>query len=93
MQSNLFKKYCSVLQSWAHLVMFWKSLTSTSEAILKRWRLTAWVWEKFEQKFKKKNSKPSKFEEETSSFLQNGLDNNISMPTTGDEAMKRLNQC
>lgn len=70
--------------------MFWKSLTSTSEAILKRWRLTAWVWEKFEQKFKKKNSKPSKFEEETSSFLQNGLENNISMPTTGDEAMKRL---
>lgn len=31
-----------------------------------------------------------KIEEDSNSFLHTGLDSNISMPTTGDEAMKRF---
>ncbi|XP_066248016.1 dnaJ homolog dnj-5 [Euwallacea similis] len=80
------------LNSWTQLKFFWKSFTITSETVLKRFRVTAWIWNKFEQNFKNKDSK-SKFEEETNSFLNNGLDTNISMPTTGDEAMKRLLAC
>ncbi|CAG9760773.1 unnamed protein product [Ceutorhynchus assimilis] len=78
--------------SWAHLIAFWTSFTSTSEAVLKRWKLSAWIWEIFENRFKQKNKKP-KIEEDTNNFLHNGLNNNITMPTTGDEAMKRLLAC
>ncbi|KAL1494572.1 hypothetical protein ABEB36_010149 [Hypothenemus hampei] len=76
----------------AQLVLFLKSFTSTLETILKRWRLTAWILDKFEKKYKKKDKTP-KYDEESNNFLHNGLETNISMPTTGDEAMKRLLAC
>ncbi|KAH1009269.1 hypothetical protein HUJ04_001648 [Dendroctonus ponderosae] len=81
-----------IISSWTQLIAFWTSFTSTSETILKRCRLTAWIWEKVETKFKKNHKKP-RLEEETNNLLNNGIDNNISMPTTGDEAMKRLLAC
>lgn len=77
---------------WKGLVDCWHSFTSTGEAILKRWRLSAWIWQKFEDRFKGRKKKKSA-EEETNSFLQNGLETNINMPTTGEEAMKRLLAC
>lgn len=52
---------------------------------MKRIRFFTWIWEKVRRK---------KDTEETSkSFLHAGLPTNINMPTTGDEAMKRLLAC
>lgn len=81
----------SITTSWTQMLNSWKSFTSTTEAILKRWKVTAWLVEKFERKFKQERKKP-KLEEESNNFLHNGLDSNINMPTTGDEAMKRYDR-
>lgn len=52
--------------------------------LAKRIRVLTWLWEKIKKK-------PP--EEEHKSFLNLGLQNNINMPTTGEEAMKRLLAC
>ncbi|KAF7285857.1 hypothetical protein GWI33_009534 [Rhynchophorus ferrugineus] len=90
MSVHLGKEFAAT--SWNNIVDFWHSFTSTGEAILKRWRLSAWIWKHIEEKFKGQKKK-TRIEEETNNFLHNGLENNINMPTTGDEAMKRLLAC
>lgn len=48
-------------------------------------RFFTWLWEKLSRKKEK--------EEGSKGFLNPGLQTNIAMPTTGDEAMKRLLAC
>ncbi|XP_050310674.1 uncharacterized protein LOC126746457 [Anthonomus grandis grandis] len=77
---------------WSNLLLGWSTFFASCEDLLRQWRVSAWLWEKIEGKFKKRSRKP-KIEEEAKNFLNNGLDINISMPATGEEAMKRLLAC
>lgn len=52
---------------------------------MKRIRFFTWVWEKVRRK--------KDTEETNKSFLHTGLQTNMNMPTTGEEAMKRLLAC
>lgn len=94
---NLISDVCSLSLHIAHDLgtNFWTWLQTNSIEFyensinfLKNLRLINWLYEKF--KGRKKES--AKTEEETN-FVQNGLKHNINMPTTGDEAMKRLLAC
>ncbi|KAK4876044.1 hypothetical protein RN001_012466 [Aquatica leii] len=53
--------------------------------ILSRIRVLKWLWRKFVKK--------NETEENTRPFMHSGLHHNITMPTTGEEAMKRLLAC
>ncbi|KAK9876895.1 hypothetical protein WA026_015931 [Henosepilachna vigintioctopunctata] len=74
------------ISSWTWLCLKWSAFLSISVALLKQIRIFTWIWEKF-----KKTEKPS--EPNTSPFSHTGLKNNLPMPTTGEEAMKRLLAC
>lgn len=50
-------------------------------------RFFKWLHDKF------KGRKKSESTDDTPHFTHSGLQNNINMPTTGDEAMKRLLAC
>ncbi|XP_060530097.1 uncharacterized protein LOC132704220 [Cylas formicarius] len=75
------------INSWTWITVNWTSFKTTTESLFRSWKFSKWIWEKF------KGKKKTKIEEEPNSFLHNGLDANINMPTTGDEAMKRLLAC
>lgn len=70
--------------SW--LKIHYTTTISTTVDFIKSLRLFQWLYEKC------KGNKTSKDNEENN-FVHNGLQNNINMPTTGDEAMKRLLAC
>lgn len=72
---------------WLWLRVNWSLTLDTLSTIFKRIRFFSWLWSKFK---KAEKAPPSK---DTRSFLHPGLHTNISMPTTGDEAMKRLLAC
>ncbi|CAG9862001.1 unnamed protein product [Phyllotreta striolata] len=75
------------LISWiwicSHLSLIWEA----AKSCLLKIRLFRWVHDKF------KGRKKPETVEDTPRFTQSGLQNNINMPTTGDEAMKRLLAC
>lgn len=61
------------------------SLLDITVTILGRVRFFKWVWNKF--------AKKNDTEETNRPFLHSGLHHNITMPSTGEEAMKRLLAC
>jgi DnaJ family protein C protein 14 len=71
---------------WLWSVVHWALFLDTVVTIAKRIRILSWIWEKL-----KKPEKPAK--DNNRSFIHSGLQNNINMPTTGEEAMKRLLAC
>lgn len=73
------------VHSWNWLKDQWTFLAIITVAIIKRQKVLMWIW----NKFKKKEEK----EEKTKPLSNKGLQHNMSMPTTGDEAMKRLLAC
>ncbi|CAH1966220.1 unnamed protein product [Acanthoscelides obtectus] len=73
--------------SWTWLIHQWTLLAQSMQVIMKSFRIFAWVQSKFAREKKEDVSK------EKPSLPPNGLQHNISMPTTGDEAMKRLLAC
>lgn len=70
---------------WSWLTLHWIIFLDNTVIILKRIRFVTWIWEKI----KRKND----VEDSNRSFKHPGLQNNINMPTTGEEAMKRLLAC
>lgn len=78
---------CRSVHFWSWLKIHYSSTVGISVDFLKSIRLFTWIWDKF------KGNKADKETEESNSFVHNGLQNNINMPTTGDEAMKRLLAC
>ncbi|KAJ8917785.1 hypothetical protein NQ315_010691 [Exocentrus adspersus] len=73
--------------SWSWLCLHWRIFLESTSSIIQRIRLFTWIWEKC-----KGRKKPDPAEENRN-FAHNGLQHNINMPTTGDEAMKRLLAC
>ncbi|EFA12112.2 hypothetical protein TcasGA2_TC002258 [Tribolium castaneum] len=72
---------------WLWLCVHWNLFLDTVVTIASRIRILSWIWEKF-----KKPEKPTT-KDNNRSFIHSGLQNNINMPTTGEEAMKRLLAC
>lgn len=70
--------------SWKWLVIHWALFLDNSRKIVQRIRILTWIWDKIKCK---------KQPDENSKSSQPGLQNNINMPTTGEEAMKRLLAC
>ncbi|XP_018335888.1 dnaJ homolog dnj-5 [Agrilus planipennis] len=72
-------------QAWSWSKLKCSLFCDTIIAILKRFRFLTWIWEKVNRKKEK--------EEPPHSFKHPGLQYNITMPSTGEEAMKRLLAC
>ncbi|KAJ8961048.1 hypothetical protein NQ314_005977 [Rhamnusium bicolor] len=75
------------VNSWSWLCIHWTLFLESSGSVMQRIRLFTWIWEKFKGR---KKPEPT---EDNHNFAHNGLQHNINMPTTGDEAMKRLLAC
>lgn len=60
----------------------------SANTIIQKIRIFSWIQDRFKGR-KKADAVP----EENPNFVHNGLQHNISMPTTGEEAMKRLLAC
>ncbi|VEN55463.1 unnamed protein product [Callosobruchus maculatus] len=73
--------------SWTWLIQQLTLVTHSVQLILKSFRIFTWVQDKFARDRKDDSTK------EKPSLPPNGLQHNINMPTTGDEAMKRLLAC
>ncbi|XP_017769317.1 PREDICTED: dnaJ homolog dnj-5 [Nicrophorus vespilloides] len=82
LSSHLIQHWGSNLYIW--LVIHWALFLETSVLIAKRMKVFTWFYDKF-----KKEKEPEK----KAGFVHPGLHNNINMPTTGEEAMKRLLAC
>lgn len=74
------------ISSWRWLCIKWVAFSTIFIALIRQLSLLNWIMEKFKKA--KTTEKPS-----PSSFSQMGLKHNLPMPTTGDEAMKRLLAC
>ncbi|KAL3269972.1 hypothetical protein HHI36_009027 [Cryptolaemus montrouzieri] len=72
--------------SWNWLCLKWISFITITISVLKQIRILTWIWEKVKKT--EKSEEPT-----TSPFSQTGLKHNLTMPTTGEEAMKRLLAC
>lgn len=70
---------------WKWLVKHWAVFLDTSAVLCQKLHCLTWIWDKLRRK-----KEP---EEPTKPFYHSGLQNNINMPTTGEEAMKRLLAC
>lgn len=68
--------------------MHWSLLVDSISSLTQKLSWFAWIKAKF-----KGDGKNTETNEENSNFSHMGLQHNISMPTTGDEAMKRLLAC
>ncbi|CAG9829749.1 unnamed protein product [Diabrotica balteata] len=73
--------------TWTWICLHWSMLLESTNNFLQRIRFFKWLRDKF------KGRKKAETNDEPPRFTQNGLQNNINMPTTGDEAMKRLLAC
>lgn len=75
------------VNSWLWLCLHWSMFRDSANALIKKIRVFSWINDKF--KGRKKPDAP----EENPNFVHNGLQHNLTMPTTGEEAMKRLLAC
>ncbi|CAH0554688.1 unnamed protein product [Brassicogethes aeneus] len=73
--------------TWTWLRVHCSLFLETTNSIFKNIRLFNWIRDKF------KGRKRVEEEDEQRPFTPKGLQNNINMPTTGDEAMRRLLAC
>ncbi|KAG5892352.1 hypothetical protein JTB14_011218 [Gonioctena quinquepunctata] len=73
--------------SWTWICVHWALFVDSTNSVLQGIRLFNWIRDRF------KGRKKPESKEETPRFSHNGLQNNINMPTTRDEAMKRLLAC
>nr|XP_022902493.1 dnaJ homolog dnj-5 [Onthophagus taurus] len=69
---------------WTWTIINWASFKESCIYIVRRVRLFMWIYEKFNKPKEKEEKKP---------FVRAGLQYNINMPQTGEEAMKRLLAC
>lgn len=70
---------------WILFKVYGAHTLDTTIILLKRISFFTWTWEKINRK--------KETEETKKSFRHSGLQININMPTTGEEAMKRLLAC
>ncbi|KAJ8946886.1 hypothetical protein NQ318_008242 [Aromia moschata] len=73
--------------SWYWLRVHSTLFLESSCSIMQRIRLITWICEKFKGR---KKTEPAN---DSHNFAHNGLQHNMNMPTTGEEAMKRLLAC
>lgn len=83
----LFVYFCRALNSWSWILTHWSLFLTSASSLTQKISLFGWIKAKFKGKNK---SEPT---EDNSNFSHTGLQHNINMPTTGEEAMKRLLAC
>lgn len=82
---NLF--FHRAINCWSWIQTHWSLFLSSASSLIQKVSLFAWIKEKF------KGKKKSDSAEDNSNFTHAGLQHNMNMPTTGEEAMKRLLAC
>ncbi|XP_056635210.1 dnaJ homolog dnj-5 isoform X1 [Diorhabda sublineata] len=73
--------------TWTWICLHWFMFLNSTNSFLQTIRFFKWLCDKFKGRKKVDTS------DDSSRFTHSGLQNNINMPTTGDEAMKRLLAC